>query len=129
MSATVAEMPSARPTGAKARTNAGRGLLSLSGRRSDSVASGRPQLGVSVRRNPKDSLLEKLRPRQGSDPLAFSQDFGPDGTRMRSPMAREGRSPMARGNSQVVPSARVASVAARAFGRKVDGRWLEWAMA
>src|SRR5271157_6017136 len=44
---------------------------------------------------------------------------------MRSPMAREGRSPMARGNSQVVPSARVASVAARAFGRNVGGRWLE----
>jgi hypothetical protein len=77
MAPKVAETPSARPTGAKARTNARCGLLSLIERRSDGVASGRPQLGASVRRNPKDSLLEELRARQSFDPLAFSPDFGP----------------------------------------------------
>ena len=77
MSPKVAETPLARPTGAKAQTTARNGLLSLIGRRSDGVPSGRPQLGASVRRNPKDSLLEKLRARQSSDPLAFSPDFGP----------------------------------------------------
>src|SRR5271165_3129518 len=105
MSPKVAETPLARPTAAKARTNARRGLLSLVGRRSNGVPSGRPQLGASVRRNPKDSLLEKLRPRQGFDPLAFSTDFGPRWHEERSPMARERRSPIARGNSQVVPGA------------------------
>src|SRR5580704_11139180 len=40
-------------------------------------------------------------------------------------MARERRSPMARGNSQVIPSAPDPLAVPRAFGRKVDGRWLE----
>jgi hypothetical protein len=40
-------------------------------------------------------------------------------------MAREGRSPMARGNSQVVPSAPDALAVTRAFDKKVGGRWLE----
>src|SRR5271166_4481652 len=44
---------------------------------------------------------------------------------MRSPIARGARSPMARGNSQVVPSARDALAVTRAFGRKVSGRCLE----
>ena len=77
MSLKVAETPWARPRAAKTRTNACAVLWSLTGRRSDGVASGRPQSGASVRRNPKDSLLEKLRARQSSDPLVFSPDFGP----------------------------------------------------
>src|SRR5580704_2472293 len=44
---------------------------------------------------------------------------------MRSLMARERRSPMARGNSQVVHSAADALAVTRAFGRKVGWRWLE----
>ena len=77
MSPKIAETPLARPTGAKARTSAWRGLLPLIERRSDGVPPSRPHLRGSVRRNPKDSLLVKLRARQSFDRVVFSPDFGP----------------------------------------------------
>src|SRR5665811_1352594 len=98
MSPKVPETSWARPGAAKTRTNVCRRLWSLAGRRSDGVASGRPQSGASVRRNPKDSVLEKLRGRQSSDPLVFYPDSGPrwhedavpDGTRGAVPDGTKG---------------------------------------
>ena len=87
MSPKVAEMPSARPTGAKARTNARRVLLSLSGRRWITSLQVGPRSGASVRRNPKATLLGKLGHAKALIHLRFRriwsrwhEDAVPDGT-------------------------------------------------